>query len=418
VSATAATIPAIVLAGRNGLSVVRSLGRAGVRVYVPGAHANIRLAASRYARQLAVPEGDAPWHDRLLAWLLGPDARPLHGAVLLACNDPGVELLARHREALLPLYRLDLCNPPAQLAMLDKLETYRLAAECGVDAPAVWRVDDEAGLEAVRADLRFPLIVKPRSSAAFQRRFPGGRKHLRAATIDEARRAIRTMRDAGLGFILVEFVPGPDDRGCTHCTYVDRAGTPVFDLTIRGIRRSPPGEGESTYVVSEHFHEAAAPTRTFLRHVGLLGVACTEFKLDERDGRLKLIECNGRFVGPNEVLVGSGLDLAPWVYRRAVGLPAGALPEGRAGVRLWDPRRDFAAYRSLGRAGEITLWQWLRSLRPARPFWFRPDDPMPTIAHAWHVAAGRARRVVDRHARRAAGAALGRGHAPGAEAEG
>ena len=45
-SATAPAIPAIVLAGRNGLSVVRSLGRAGVPVYVPGAHANIRLTAA------------------------------------------------------------------------------------------------------------------------------------------------------------------------------------------------------------------------------------------------------------------------------------------------------------------------------------------------------------------------------------
>jgi predicted ATP-grasp superfamily ATP-dependent carboligase len=400
VTAGTSPVPAIVLGGRNALSVVRSLGRIGVPVYVLGGRDNIRVSASRFARTIPLPAGTASWEERVASWLLGPEARALNGAVLLACNDPGVETLARHREALLPLYRLDLCNPAAQLAMLDKVETYRVAREAGVDTPAVWMVEDEDDLERRRGELRFPLIVKPRSSADFQRRFPGGRKHLRASSFDEVRQAVRTMRAEGLPFMLVEFVPGPDDRGCTYCTYVDETGTPCFDFTIRGIRRSPPGEGESTYVVSERFPEVVAPALRLVRHVGLLGLACIEFKLDERDGRLKLIECNVRFVSPNPLLIASGLDLAPWIYRRAVGLPAGTLPEWKTGVRLLDPRRDFAAYRALARAGEITLPQWLRSLRPARTFWFRPYDPMPTVAHAWEVCASRVRSVFRRGRRR------------------
>jgi predicted ATP-grasp superfamily ATP-dependent carboligase len=364
-------------------------------VLVPAAHDNVRVLASRYARAVTVPAGPAAWHERVAGWLLGPEARPLHGAVILACNDPGVETLARHRAELLPLYRLDLGNPAAQLAMLDKLETYRLAREAGVDAPAWWAIEDEADLERIRDDLRFPLIVKPRSSAAFQRRFPG-RKHLRVTTFDEARTAVRAMREGGLRFVLVEFVPGPDDRACTYCTYVDERGEPVCGFTIRGIRRSPPGEGESTYVVSERFPELATPALRLVRHAGLIGLACIEFKLDERNGRMKLLECNCRFVAPNPLLIGSGLDLAPWIYRRALGLPAGTLPEWRAGIRLWDPVRDYRSYRALARAGETTLWQWLRSLRPARTFWFRPDDPMPTLVHAWRVAASRTRAAMRR----------------------
>jgi predicted ATP-grasp superfamily ATP-dependent carboligase len=404
--------PAIVLGGRNALSVVQSLGRAGVRVFVPAIEDNVRLRASRYARMVPIAGGEAPWHERLAEWLLGPEAAPLHGAVILASNDPGVEALARHRDALLPLYRLDLCRPAAQLAMLDKLETYRLARQAGVDAPAWWAIDDEAGLEEMRAHLRFPLIVKPRSSAAFQRRYPGGRKHLRAATFDEARAAVRTMREADLPFILVEFVPGPDDRGSALFTYLEEGGEPAFVFTKRFLRRSPPHEGEACYLVSEWVPEVVEPAMRLLRHVGLVGLAQVEFKLDRRDGRLKLIECNGRFIGPNPLLVASGLDLAPWIYRRALGRPAESLPAPRRGVRLWDPRRDYAAYRAMAAAGEMTWWGWLRSLRPARTFWFRLDDPMPTLVHAWRVAVHRVRRL--RPGRRRGGPVPGEPRAEGA----
>ena len=63
---------------------------------------------------------------------------------------------------------------------------------------------------------------------------------------------------------------------------------------------------------------------------------------------------------------------------------------------MWDPRGDFASYRELARRGELDLAGWLRTLRPARPFWFRWDDPMPSLAHAAHLA----RRAVRRRLRR------------------
>jgi D-aspartate ligase len=382
----------VVLGGRNALSVVQSLGRAGVPVFVPAARDSVRVLASRYARPLAIPAEEAPWHERVAAWLLGPQARPLHGSVILACSDPGVEALARNRDALLPLYRLDLGNPSAQLAMLDKLETDRLAREAGVEAPATWVVEDADHLEALRGHLRYPLIVKPRSSAAFQRAFPGGRKHLRAATFDEARAAVGTMRALNLSFVLVEFIPGPDDRGCGYCTYLDESGEPAFSFTKRFLRRSPPNEGESCYVVAEWIPELVEPSLRLLRHAGHRGLADLEFKFDP-GGRPQFIECNCRFTGPNPLQVASGLDLAIWIYRRAAGLPVKPPPAWTPGKRLWDPRRDYAAYRALRRAGEITTWGWLRSLRPARTFWFRLHDPMPTLVHAWRVAAARARRL-------------------------
>jgi predicted ATP-grasp superfamily ATP-dependent carboligase len=320
------------MGGRNALSVVRSLGRMGVPVHVLGSRWSVRVAASRYARKLPFPRGEGPWKERMLEFLLGPASLPVRGAVLLACNDPPIELLAEHREALLPHYRLDACHPPAQLAMLDKLATYRAAAAADVPTPRFWEAAGEEDLEALRGDLRYPLIVKPTSSAAFQSAFGG--KHFRVSSFDEARRAVRSMREAGL----------------------------------------------------------AEPALRLVRHVGLRGIANVEFKIDPRDGVPKLIECNARFTTSNGLLEASGLDLARWVYRRAVGIPQEAPGPFRLGVRMRDPGGDFAAYRHLARRGELDFAGWLRTLRPSRPFWFRWDDPMPSVAYGVHRALRAARR--------------------------
>src|SRR4051812_21238028 len=94
--------PAILLGGGcNALSVARSLGRTGVKVSclnTPDAY----VCRSRYC----TPIGAAG--DNVASWgryLLGPDAAPLHGAVLLACSDGELEFVAQHRTELSRHYR-------------------------------------------------------------------------------------------------------------------------------------------------------------------------------------------------------------------------------------------------------------------------------------------------------------------------
>ena len=95
------------------------------------------------------------------------------------------------------------------------------------------------------------------------------------------------------------------------------------------------------------------------------GIANVEFKRDERDGRLKLIECNDRFTAANEQFRRAGLDLALFVYSRLAGRPAPPVDAYRAGVRLWHPGKDFRAFLELRRRGELTTAAWLRSVARA-----------------------------------------------------
>jgi D-aspartate ligase len=370
--------PAIIVGGdANALSIARSLGRRGVKVYALGG-GNEHVRHSRYAQWIPL-RADGSFTESCTDFLLGPQAEPLHGAVLLAASDPALEILAYNREELERRYLLDESNPQAQLCMLNKLSTYEIAVAAGVATPRFWLAASRERLEELRPSLVFPLIVKPHLSHLFESRY--GRKFFVANSFDELIEAHSVVCDTQIEVMLVELIPGLDDQLCSYYTYLDERGEPLFDFTKRIIRRNPPGMGGACYHVTDWVPEVREPSLRLFRQAGLRGLANVEFKRDCRDGQLKLIECNARFTAPNCLIERAGFDLARFVYNRVVGLPQTRLTEFRRGLRLWFPIEDFKAFRTLRREGRITLGGWLASLchRQTLPF-FRFSDPLPTVA--------------------------------------
>jgi len=372
--------PPAILAGANvvtAVSIIRSLGRAGVDVRLlclPGA----ATAYSRYARRLPT---DAPGSQppQWLSYLLGPESDDLRGSVLLACNDDAIELLLDHRDELAARYVLDVCNPPAQRAMLDKLATYRVAAEAGVPTPRFWPADSVSDVEARKDEYTYPLMIKPLYAHKFKRIFDG--KYLVARDFDELSKTCRLVSEHGVEVVLLEVIPGPDDLLCSYYTYLDESGEPQFHFTKRVIRRYPEREGFGCYHITDWNPEVRDLGLRLFRHAGLRGVANVEFKRDPRDGQLKLIECNARFTAANGLLTASGIDLSSYVYHRLAGLPYPVLSSGtyRKGLRLWYPLDDFLAFLSLRSEGRLDLGSWLRDVAHHQVLpYFDWSDPMPS----------------------------------------
>ena len=374
--------PVIILGGSaNALSIARSLGRRGIKIYLSVAKGRHALY-SRYCAK-AFPFGrEAEAADFWKHLLLGPGSEALHGSVIFPCNDEAVTFVARHRPALADDYILDDSTPDVQLAMIDKRKTLELAKAANVDAPGFWQVERPEQLDAIEGELRYPLIVKPLHSHLFQARF-GGRKYLTVNNADEVRTALERVWKAGLGAIVCEWIPGPDHLLSSYYTYIDRNGTPLFHFTKKVVRRFPKNEGLTSYHLTDWDREVAEVGLRFLTGINFRGLANVEFKRDLRDGRLKIVECNARFTAPQELFVRCGLDTASLVYDHLTGRP---LPQAlfyKQGVRLWYPVRDFQAYRQLRAMNELTFGEWVKSVCHWQTFpFFRPTDPLPTIAPA------------------------------------
>src|SRR5216683_513088 len=370
--------PAIILGGdHNALSIARSLGGAGIQVYAIN-YPQMVVRYSRFCRWIDLPRSRENDLETWIDYLLGTESGPLRGAVLLAASDESIELIAEHRQSLSEKFTLDLSNPAAQLCMLDKLRTYRAAQAAGVPTPKFWVADTREQVEKLEPELVFPLILKPILGHNFRKKFSG--YYAVAHNLDELLIAFDTVCCAGIRTFLVEMIPGPDDKLCSYYTYLDENGNNLIDFTKRIIRRYPMNMGGATYHITDDVPGVQELALALLRQVGLRGVANVEFKMDERDGKLKLIECNARFTAADCLLVASGLNFPLFVYNNLTGCPHAATSSYRMGMRLWSPVGDFAACRQLNKMGLLTFRTWIRSIIHPQIFpVFRWNDPLPAI---------------------------------------
>ncbi len=316
----------------------------------------------------------------MLEWLRsGP-----RGAVVLACSDEGLELIARHRAELLELgYRPLEADDDVLLAMLDKARTEALAREHGIPVPHALALRDQAHVDAVSGDLSYPCVLKPVHSHVFARRMKSNAKVLTANSPTELQAEFERMSAIGVEMLVIEVITGPDDEYVSYYGYLDEGGEPLLQLTKRKIRQYPNRFGVGTYHATTHDPQVEDIGLRFLQAVGLRGLGNVEFKRDGRDGQLKLIECNARFTMSNELIRLAGIDLALFAYNRLLGRPPPPVDSYRDDVRLWDPFNDTRAFLEYRRAGELSLGRWLTSL--AHPQHFpraRVDDPLPALARA------------------------------------
>jgi predicted ATP-grasp superfamily ATP-dependent carboligase len=386
-------IPPVIIAGGdiNALSIARSLGRAGVEIYAINAPRAL-AKYSRFCKWIETARGSGTLQEDLTAYLLGSESEHLRGSVLLAASDVVIELIATHRQQLSKKFRLDLSNPAAQLCMLNKLCTYRAARAVGVPTPKFWVADTREQIRNLKDDLVFPLILKPILSHEFKDKFNGA-PFVQARRFDEVLDAFDAVSNAGIKTFLVEVIPGPDDKLCSYYTYLDESGQNLFDYTKRIIRRFPVNMGAGVYHITDNVADIKELSLKLFRHVGLRGIANAEFKLDERDNQLKLIECNARFTAADCLLTASGLNLSLFVYNRLTGRPQQVPETYRLGLRLWHPLRDYMGYRQLNKMGLLTFRHWVRSVMHPQIFpIFRWYDPLPAIINVvW-----RARRLFGR----------------------
>jgi D-aspartate ligase len=382
--------PALLLGGGVvSISVARGLNEAGVPVIAFG-HRTNPLRHSRACRRFVDTGGGPGVQERWLSLLAD---RPRAGVVLPCCDD-GLELLAHNRQRLLALgYAPMEADDDVLLAMLDKQRTAELARAAGVEAPRTATLERGVRLDSALRGFSFPCALKPRHSHRFAHHFG----MLRKLIVVESRQALESELAAlpeGLEMIATEIVPGPD-RYCSYYSYLDEEGQPLFHYTKQKLRQFPTHFGLGTYHVSDRDAEVAETGLRFFQRAGVRGLACVEFKRDERDGRLKLIECNHRFTAADALQRACGLELGQLAYNRALGLSGPPLDGYRSGVALWFPREDARAALAYRRSGELSLAAWLRSLAaPLRLPVFSPGDPLPSLLAALRLLGNGLRRLL------------------------
>ena len=394
--------PAVVMGlSPPGLALARSLGRGGVDVIGVSAASDSPAAHSRLFSFRAGPNVD---DDEALPFYLDL-ARELGGrVVLLPTGDRSVLFISRHREELEPHFHYLLPAAGAIERITSKRRFAELAGELDLPTPRTFLPSSFAELRNAVAHLRFPCVVKPEFTHAW--RTPRARaagfgktKAVPLADADELVSRYEELANLGGALVVQEMVVGPDENHIDYHALVDRSGRLRGEFAGRKIRLSPPHFGVGSHVESIEPGEVAPIGRLVLERLGFRGMANMNFKRDERDGRLRLLELNPRFSHWTGLDIACGVDFAHLYYMACTDTPYDGPSSYRTGKRWVELATDYASTKVYVSEGSSTWRHWLWSIaRTSSWSVFAPTDPKP----AWVDLRRKLRAALRRQFRAAA----------------
>ena len=304
---------------RSALAAARSLARAGHTVITAGDCRVSLAAASRHSTAFVrCPQPSADPDGFCNA--IGTAVRTHKVDVLLPMTEVTTLLLAGMRTTLPASCTMPYASEDAISTASNKVRVIELARELRVPTPAGTTLTSADDILAVLNQLTYPVVIKP------------GRSRVRTATgwiansvsyahTDvELSNKLRNLPPEAYPVLLQERIRGPG-VGLFAC--YDR-GRPVALFSHRRLREKPPSGGVSVLSESAPLNpEAVEYASRLLNSLAWHGVAMVEFKQDDRDGTLKLMEINGRFWGSLQLAIDAGVDF-PAI---AVAIAGGAQPE-------------------------------------------------------------------------------------------
>jgi D-aspartate ligase len=325
--------PAVVLdvSFVNGLEAIRSLAAAGAPVIAVDHRRSALGFRSRLAHHVLSPDpSDEAAYTAFLAQLA--DREFSEPAVVLPTHDAPLAVVARNASRL-AAYQL----PGSGWDVLEQLQRkrhqYAVAEAAGIGVPRTFAVDSEEDARAAARVLTYPAVVKPGDPVPFKRRF--GRPVIVCRTPTELVDAWREASDCEP--LLQEVVPGDDATLWTVGSYTDATGSALGIFCGRKLVQMPRGFGTCRVGEARWRDDVVEEALTLLRALGYHGIAQTEFRLDPRDGRFKLMEVNPRLWQWHGLARACGVDLPRIAYLDVLGrsqrpVRSGAQHDGRRWV--------------------------------------------------------------------------------------
>jgi predicted ATP-grasp superfamily ATP-dependent carboligase len=380
----------LVLDGNENQAVacVRSLARAGHVVSVGSDASWSKAGWSRFCRETfryTAPQQDSEAFVERVAEEAGREPGTL---VLPMTERTTLPLSARRDKIFAAGARLVLPPHETVLRAFDKQQTTRLAQSLGVSVPQTTLVAERDEAQALAASIRYPVVLKPRSSeevsADGKVRATGAPLYARDAAefvnvYDELRRRCSSV-------LVQEFIEG---AGAGYFALM-RDGEPRAEFAHRRIRDvRPTGSGSAVRESVAPEPRVRAAALSILRALGWHGVAMVEFRL-RPDGTPVFLEVNGRFWNSLPLAVYAGADFPALLAQMAEHGDVEPSFDYREGVRSrWlfgDFRHLLAVWRGApaGFPGRFpkrlrTLADFLRPVRGTFHDNFTSDDPLPEL---------------------------------------
>lgn len=286
--------------GPASVLVAKALHSAGYEVHASDVRGHRLGLRSRYTHQFhLIPARDFAEYEAGLLQLVC-DLRP---QVLFPFTTTCVAAVSRNRNRFAELTGVLAPDWQAFWSAYDKAACGRICALLGIPVPrsftpqeaAAW-LPQSAGTDSIRR-----LVVKPSLDV-------GGARGVRyVETVSELGQALAGAAPGLPPPLIQEYIPG-DSTAMRTVVVLVANGLVQAAFTMQKTRQSPPSGGNTVTGVSTADRASVDLVMPFFATAHWSGLAEAEFKYDERDGRMKLMEINPRLPGYVGFPQRSGMD--------------------------------------------------------------------------------------------------------------
>lgn len=361
----------------TGLGAVRSLGRVGIPVIGLDSNPDMPGFKSRFCKAKVCPD---PVHqsDELLRFLLDEGSRLDRPGILFPASDAFVLFLSRYREKLQANFRFALPSKEVLEAIVNKRKQYAMAEQVGTLYPQTFYPESLEDVEKNKDKVEYPAFIKPYYSHLWREKFDN--KGFRVNNSQELTERFAEILPTGLQVMVQSIILGPNTNHFKVSAYIGANNEPLAVFTLRKIRQYPTDFGVGTLVESLRYEELKELGLAFFRGIHYRGIGSIEFKKDERDGCLKMIELNPRLWQQNYQATLCGMNFPLIQYLDLTGQMPEPQTEFAEGIKWFDAMSDFQAFWDYFRRGQLTPWDWVRTWIDAKSFaTFAWDDLGPFL---------------------------------------
>lgn len=304
---------AIIIEGHiQGLSNTRSLGEAGIPVYVTDVH-NCIARYSRYCSRFFIcPDfRSEAFIDFLIDLALSYN---LKDWVLIPSNDHIVYSIAANKHNLEKYYKIITPGLPIIYQIYDKLNLISVAHKTEVPHPLTYTQD------TFNHDT-YPVLIKGRKGLTFYKTF--GKKAFKVYDKDDYEKCFEKIRKlyAGDGVFIQELIRNNGkNKAISFAAFAVEGDIRCYWMGIKH-REHPVEFGTGTFAQSIYVEDCLKYSTILLKELAYTGVCEIEYMLDPKDNHYKLIEINARtwlWVG---LAKACGIDFAKMIYNFANDLP-------------------------------------------------------------------------------------------------
>ncbi len=371
--------PALVLGMfETGLAVGRSLGRNGIKVYGLDFNKDIGFY-SKYIKGEICPH---PINEekRFIEFLVSFGKNIGVKPVLFITSDDYLNSVSKNVEYLDRYFYINLPDNSLLKQITNKYKQYQLAEKNLIPVPYTFQPDSKKDIDLIVNKKLFPYFIKALDVTLWRKVFGGTKKGFIVKNEEELRKVLSEIISKGIKVIVQEVISGEDTNHFKYCTYISKRGKPILHFTLQKIRQYPIHFGVGSCVKSIENKELEKLGEKFFKYIGFTGVGSAEFKLDNKDGKFKLIELNPRYWQQNSLAEKCGMNFPINQYQDSIGEKLKESRNFKNGIKWVNIYMDFSSYLSYRKEKTLKFFNWLRSLSGQKIFSdFTWDDIKPAL---------------------------------------